>query len=469
MKTRREFLESATVTLILVSIAAVACGGGGGGGTGGGGGSGGGGAGCDGLDPTSNEVLGHTHTVCILQADIMQSSGRGRDVHDVGVPIPDPHRDAEPGAAPGHPGETDRAGDDLRGCRPHPRLRAIQSTCIGSRHARRADGSLREAMRVVGIAPQATRLAFAERPRTAGADYIGPHENHLDRSRARNRQRGVGRSVARMLLEQQRGSRRHRLRRVDGHRLGTRRRDRGVVRHLLSARSAELLDGRRRRRRHGAVLRHDGLPEHVRAHVQGYVRRHGQQRRLPPVPGHTRRTEPRHRLRVGRCRRRRRLRSAMRRVLHAGHGSLHGGQRGGPAVREPGRLHGGLRRAIRTRQTRATTIRTTSARSTASTTTCASHSATSPTRGLPGVTATTRASTEAPPVVHAIPESRGDPPRAPSRPTLVLAALLLPGCTAATGHVLGGEPLSSDSPSRVTTRRHGRGRRRLLGVLRRGG
>jgi hypothetical protein len=67
-ETRREFLTRATLTLVLVPVAAAsaACAS-----------ASGGAGGCDGIDPTSTVVQGHSHSVCIPHDDIANPPAGG--------------------------------------------------------------------------------------------------------------------------------------------------------------------------------------------------------------------------------------------------------------------------------------------------------------------------------------------------------------------------------------------------------
>ena len=67
MFNRREFVSRATITLLLVPIAA--CGAGSGATSGAGG--------CSGVSSTSSVTLGHTHTVCVLEADLTSPPSGG--------------------------------------------------------------------------------------------------------------------------------------------------------------------------------------------------------------------------------------------------------------------------------------------------------------------------------------------------------------------------------------------------------
>jgi hypothetical protein len=67
MQTRREFLSQATIVLTLLPVAAAACSSS----------SAAGGGSCDGLDPTSTVASGHTHRVCVPQADLTNPPAGG--------------------------------------------------------------------------------------------------------------------------------------------------------------------------------------------------------------------------------------------------------------------------------------------------------------------------------------------------------------------------------------------------------
>ncbi len=67
MLSRRQFVSEATVALLLVPIVACSANSA----------MSSGASGCTGLSPTSSVALGHTHTVCVLQADLTNPPSGG--------------------------------------------------------------------------------------------------------------------------------------------------------------------------------------------------------------------------------------------------------------------------------------------------------------------------------------------------------------------------------------------------------